>query len=279
MNTRPGEWNDQLSIDTPELVSLQYPLAGIGSRCLALLLDYALQAAFYLLTFLALLLVPDSAGSSHHVFHPHGSSGAAKWATAIVILVPFLLHWAYFTLFEALWDGRTPGKRVLRIRVIQQSGQSITFFQAMTRNLLRAIDFLPSFYAVGLFSVFITKTDQRLGDLAAGTLVVHEVKQESSMWEGSGARSFTASFFDNVPAAEIVSSGLPADALARVTTADLQAIDNFLARRLDIPLDVRATLAARLAAQLRTRMQLDSSLTIKNEMLIEGVMHDVRRVS
>ena len=276
MNARTGDWNDQLSIETPELVSLEYPLAGIGSRCLALLLDYAAQAAFYLLAMLAIVFLPGTTHSSRHVY-PQGSA-AAKWATAIVILVPFLLHWAYFTLFEAFWDGRTPGKRIMRIRVIQNTGRSITFFEAMTRNLLRAIDFLPGFYAIGLLSIFITKTDQRLGDLAAGTLVVHEVKQETSIWEGSGARSFTASIFENAPAAETVSSGLPADALARVTTADLQAIDSFLARRLDIPLDVRAALAARLASQLRARMQLGPSLAIRDETLIEGVMHDARGV-
>ena len=150
----------------------------------------------------------------------------------------------------------------------------------MTRNLLRAVDFLPGFYAIGLVSIFVTRTDQRLGDLAAGTLVVHEAKQESSIWEGSAARSFTATLFQNTPAAQIITSGLPADALAHVTVADLQAIDSFLTRRLDMPLDVRATLAARLASKLRLRMQLDPSFAaMRDESFIEGVMHDARRHS
>ena len=280
MNARTDQWNDQLSIDTPELISLDYPLAGIGSRALALLLDYGLQTAFYLLVFLAILVLPGSVGTSHPQAHPKDSAAAAKWAMAILILVPFLLHWAYFTLFESFWDGRTPGKRMMRIRVIQQSGRSLTFFEAMTRNLLRAVDFLPGFYAIGLVSIFVTRTDQRLGDLAAGTLVVHEAKQESSIWEGSAARSFTATLFQNTPAAQIITSGLPADALAHVTFADLQAIDSFLTRRLDMPLDVRATLAARLASKLRLRMQLDPSFAaMRDESFIEGVMHDARRHS
>ena len=91
-----------------------------------------------------------------------------------MVLIPFLLQWGYFALFEGLWHGQTPGKRVAKIRVIQQSGRAITIFESLSRNLVRVVDFLPAFYVVGTISIFITKRNQRLGDLVAGTLVVHE---------------------------------------------------------------------------------------------------------
>jgi hypothetical protein len=149
----------------------------------------------------------------------------------------------------------------------------------MIRNLIRAIDFLPSFYAVGVASLFITKRHQRLGDLAAGTLVVHEEKQEVSLWNGSGARSFTASMFETGPIqSRAAGSGMPADAVARLTRADLEAIDNFLARRLDLPLDIRAQLATRLVTQMKSRMRIDGPIALSDETLLEGLEHDARSV-
>ena len=160
------KFGDQLSIDTPELVALEFPLAGIGSRFIAILIDSLLQAAIVLaLIFGAMLFLPSLLKFE---------AASAKWFIAIVILVPFLLQWGYFALFEAFWNGQTPGKRVAKIRVIQQSGRAITLFESLARNLVRIIDFLPTSYIVGVISIFVTSRHQRLGDLVAGTLVVHE---------------------------------------------------------------------------------------------------------
>jgi len=92
---------------------------------------------------------------------------SAQWAEAIVIFTLFLFNWGYFTLFEAFWNGRTPGKRVAKIRVIQRSGRSIGLVESMARNLVRYVDQLPFFYAVGVITMFVTRQHQRLGDLAA----------------------------------------------------------------------------------------------------------------
>ena len=105
---------------------------------------------------------------------------SAQWAVAIVIFIIFLFNWGYFTLFEAFWNGRTPGKRVARIRVIQRSGRAIGLFESMARNLVRYVDQFPFFYAVGVITIFVTRQHQRLGDLAAGTLVVRDRAQESA---------------------------------------------------------------------------------------------------
>jgi hypothetical protein len=188
-----------------------------------------------------------------------------------------MFHWGYFTLFEAFWNGRTPGKRMVRIRVIHESGRSATFFESMVRNFIRIIDALPSVYAVGVTSLFITKRQQRLGDLAAGTLVIHEEKQETPLWNGTGARSFTAASFDRAPMPAVRNgSGLPADAIARLRSTDLEAIDSFLARRLDLPMDIRAGLASKLAAQMKRRMQVAETIPLSDETLLEGLERDAR---
>ena len=132
---------DRLNIDTPELVSIEMPLAGIGSRFIAILIDYLIWAAiFIVLTVLAAFLIPGLEIMDRI---------SADWAVGIAVLIVFLFHWGYFALFEGLSNGRTPGKRVARIRVIHCSGRAISFVESLTRNLVRFVDYLPSLYAVG----------------------------------------------------------------------------------------------------------------------------------
>jgi uncharacterized RDD family membrane protein YckC len=254
----------RFSIDTPELVALEFPLAGIGSRFIAILIDYGLQfAAFIVLVLSMMLFLP-----SMQKFE----STSAKWAIALLILIPFLLHWGYFTLFEGLWHGQTPGKRVAKIRVIQQSGRAITIFESLSRNFVRAIDFLPAFYVVGSISIFVTHRNQRLGDLVAGTLVVHEGQTHDH------AVANTRMFTQVAPQAAAVPrvTSIPADALGRLGEADLQAIETFLERRLDMTLEVRQSLATRLVASTAARMNLPSPTTMHPETFLEEVAYGVR---
>src|SRR3984885_2471582 len=139
--------HDQLTIDTPEQVALRFPVAGIGSRFLAILADTVLQIVVYVALFLVLVLILSSA--------PKTAAGGftrsgEKWLIAILILIHFLMYWGYFTLFEALKNGQTPGKMLFKLRVIQDSGRQITFFESMTRNLIRVVDMMPGFYLVGV---------------------------------------------------------------------------------------------------------------------------------
>ena len=142
--------SDQLSIDTPELVAIEMPLAGIGSRFIALLLDYLICGAGLLFMLLVFAVILPGILAFSKI--------SAQWATAFVIILVFLLQWGYFTLFEAFWNGRTPGKRVARIRVIQRSGRAIGLFESMARNLVRYVDQIPFFYAVGVIVVFFNQT-------------------------------------------------------------------------------------------------------------------------
>jgi uncharacterized RDD family membrane protein YckC len=259
------KFGDQLSIDTPELVALEFPLAGIGSRFIAILIDSLLQGATVLaLIFGAMLFLPSLLKFE---------AASAKWFIAMMILVPFLLQWGYFALFEAFWKGQTPGKRVANIRVIQQSGRAVTLLESIARNLVRIIDFLPASYITGVISIFVTSRNQRLGDLVAGTLVVHEgqAREPSSL---GNTRLFT----QTVPQAPVMSreTSLPADALSRLTTADLQAIETFLERRLDMALEVRQSLAVRLVASTAARMNTPPPTTMHPETFLEEVAYGVR---
>jgi uncharacterized RDD family membrane protein YckC len=143
---------------TPEKVPFSYRVAGMGSRWLAWLID---AAFIVLLGFMGAL-----AGSVLE----QGRPGLGQ---ALIGLWVFTLLWGYFLLFEWLWQGQTPGKRLLGIRVIQRLGTAVSFYQSAVRNLLRVVDSLPAFYALGFVVAACNRENRRLGDLAADTLVVH----------------------------------------------------------------------------------------------------------
>jgi uncharacterized RDD family membrane protein YckC len=270
---------DQLSIDTPELVALEFPVAGIGSRSIACIVDYAIQGAAIMLVLLGLALLAQSAPSAIAGPQMKGSRSAGVWATAIVLIVLFLFQWGYFSLFEAFWNGQTPGKRMLRLRVIQQGGQQIGFFHALSRNLLRIVDSLPGFYLVAIVFVFATKRSQRLGDLVAATMVVHERKVETPVWDGTAARSFTASLVEPAAAAQSTrSTGLAADVIARLDHGDLELIESFNARRLDLPYKAGSALAERLAGQMAGKMDASLPADMSPETFLELLANEMRMI-
>jgi uncharacterized RDD family membrane protein YckC len=265
--------SDQLSIDTPELVAIELPLAGIGSRFIALLVDYLIWGAgFLVFAVLAALILP-----AMHTF----SKISEQWAIAIVIFIIFLVNWGYFTLFEAFWNGRTPGKRVAKIRVIQRSGRPIGLFESMARNLIRYVDQFPfPLHVIGVIAMFATRQHQRLGDLAAGTLVVRDRQDEAPLWGESGARTFTAQVF--APAAFApephAALTLPAIGIAKLSAADLEVLEGFFARRLDMSMPTRETLAQRIAAALQAKSGLEPPPGASVETFLEATARQLRDV-
>lgn len=254
MGELPVELRDQLSIDTPELVQLEFPIAGVGSRSLACMFDYFLQFVAFVLFMLLMAWLASGAKSTTPA--PKTPDPSGVWAAAIFFLIVFLVQWGYFTLFEAFWGGRTPGKRLFRLRVIEQSGRSITFMDSLSRNLLRVVDGFPGLlYLVGAIFLFSTQRCQRLGDMVAGTIVIHEQKAEAPMWDGNGARTFTASLADTVSTEpQARPSGLPADLIAKLSLEDVEMLESFDARRLDLPVEAGNALAAKLARQMAEKM-------------------------
>jgi len=260
---------DQISIDTPELVSIEMPLAGIGSRFIALLIDYILwSVALFLLAMVGLVLSP-----ALRAFN----KVSAQWAEAIFIFVLFLFNWGYFTLFEAFWNGRTPGKKLAKIRVIQRSGRSIGLVESMARNLVRYVDQIPFFYAVGVITMFITKQHQRLGDLAAGTLVVRDREPETPLWGESSSRTFTAQIFATSAIPEPHHAvTLPSLGIGKLAASDLEVLESFFARRLDMSLETRALLAARIAAAIQAKSGLEIPEGASVETFLEATARQLR---
>lgn len=163
-------YDERLNIDTPENVTFGYEVAGIGSRFLATVFDTLLIIFLQLLVYTTLLLILSSISSVSAVLA--GTSEA--WLFGLLGLLAFAFFWGYYVFFEILWNGQSPGKRLIRLRVIRQDGTPAGVSEAIIRNLIRFIDFLPATYGVGVITMFIDRQSRRLGDLAAGTLVVYD---------------------------------------------------------------------------------------------------------
>ncbi|UOQ45034.1 RDD family protein [Halobacillus salinarum] len=162
----------QLNIKTPEHVALQFNLAGLGSRAAAQIIDSVLLTVMYIGLFLAAVFI-----NSHSTWFL--LSEVSAYVTAVIIVVTFLIFWGYFFLFELLTGGKTPGKMLVGIRVIQENGSSATAISLLIRNLLRIVDMLPTNYLLGMAFVFFHTHHKRIGDIVGGTLVVYERKKKN----------------------------------------------------------------------------------------------------
>jgi uncharacterized RDD family membrane protein YckC len=226
------EYEDVLTIETPEGVDLMLTLAGVGSRFVSAIVDYLIQAG--LLIALALLLFGGVAIGD-------GDAGSGV-VIAVYSLASFLVFVGYDVTFEVLNSGQTPGKRMNGLRVVRTGGQPIGFVTSAVRNVLRLIDWLPLGYAVGMLAILVTKRNQRLGDLAAGTLVVRARKPAPSP-----VVAVTPS--DAQPVPDVAGWDTTA-----ITADELAAVRSFLDRRDTLELGVRNQIAATLADGLRPKV-------------------------
>jgi uncharacterized RDD family membrane protein YckC len=271
----PTESVDEHGIDTPEQVELRFPLAGLGSRFLAGMVDMLIQSAANLVLILV-IVIAFSAGLKTGALD-RMSDAAGKWFAAGIIFIYFLLYWGYFSLFEAFRNGQTPGKRVMKIRVIKDSGRQITFFEALARNLLRVVDLLPGLYLVGVISILVTRQNKRLGDLVADTIVVHERTDEFGGYIGlPTGRGFISGAYTMPEAPAPVASSIPADRIARLSPDDLHLIDSFLARALSLPTDRRAILGSRLLDGLCVKMDVPVPMEVPPERTLEALSYALR---
>lgn len=149
----------ELTITTPEHVPIRLEPAGAGSRFLAILIDFGIVLAISA-TIAQLLLT----------ILPRGI------AAAIHVTANFVLTWGWHVWFETRKQGRTPGKRALKIRVIDARGLPISLYQSLVRNITRVLDFLPVFYGIGAIAVLASPARRRLGDIVADTLVVRDAQ-------------------------------------------------------------------------------------------------------
>ncbi|MDT4965888.1 MAG: hypothetical protein QOJ64_625 [Acidobacteriota bacterium] len=257
---------ETLIIETPERVPLHFALASIGNRFLACAFDHALQTTAFAILYYVFMEVAGALALG-------GAGGASKWVLALFGIVAFVIWVSYFIIFEWLWNGQTPGKRWLKLRVIREDGRPITFWEAMTRNLLRIVDLIwPPFYSIGLICVFISGRDQRVGDLVAATVVVREREAE--------APSFNQVFDSPVSDSALRRSFRPvpftAD-LGSLGEREIEVVETFLRRRWDLPDQSRMWLAWRVATPILYKLRPGYELsTFTYEGFLEELLHRYR---
>jgi len=243
---------DKLTIDTPEQTALEFPLAGIGSRFLAMAADTAIQ-------FIVGIVVLISAGvlaGTLNVF----SKASPQWIAAIVIICMFLLNAAYFAFFEVIWNGQTPGKRYAKLRVMKDDGRPIGVYEAIVRNLMRIVDGLPGIYGVGIICVLVNKENKRLGDFVAGTVVVHEKTLE-------GVR----------PVSQIkVDDTLPVFDASNISLEEIQLIETFLQRRDQWDPGVRTSMATQISLKIGDKLGVRVYGWPRTENFLEAVLQQCR---
>jgi uncharacterized RDD family membrane protein YckC len=241
-------FEDRLTIDTPEGVALELTLAGVGSRFASALVDYLIQ--FAILIALGALLYALG-------LDPFTGDGftAAVWTLSF-----FVLFLGYDIAFEVLNAGRTPGKQLNGLRVVRETGAPVTFATSAVRNVLRIVDILPGLYLVGIGAILATPRNQRLGDLAAGTLVLRERR--------------------SLPPETRISPSVqvPSWDTSAVTPEELDAVVAFLGRRSDLPAGARIQVAAELAGRLRPKIGGTVAGTDGDEMFLERLVAAKRGV-
>jgi uncharacterized membrane protein SpoIIM required for sporulation/uncharacterized RDD family membrane protein YckC len=227
-----------VDIETPELVTFSYTIAGVGSRVAAALIDYLLCLLLFILIIVGMAFL-----GANRLARIGGTSSDA-WALAIIVLAQFFILWGYYVLWEGLADGQTPGKRYMRLRVVSDGGYSVSFAGSAIRNLVRIVDMQPVFtYGAGIISIVATKQGKRLGDLAAGTIVVREqlVHRESGIGRGP-AEGGRGKSIEERGAASVAT----APRQARLTDDEFAVVERFIERRAALDPVRRVELATRL---------------------------------
>jgi uncharacterized RDD family membrane protein YckC len=232
-----------VQVRTGEAVVIQYELAGLGSRFLAVVIDMLVQflIAIVLLVGYA-FIAPAVARFAHgkHIF---------AWLIALGVAMSFAIFFGWFIIFETWWSGRTPGKRALGLRVVRDGGFPLDAGASVIRNVVRIAELFLGFYAISAISALLSKENKRLGDFAAGTIVVRDRAEAPADLDAYLAR-----------AAVRTDTGLRDD--------DRTLIDRFLARRKTLDRNARVRLAAQIAAHVRPTLRAQYA-HLNDEALLE----------
>jgi uncharacterized RDD family membrane protein YckC len=234
------EFEDRMTIETPEGLTVTVPLAGVGSRFVAAGIDWTIQ-----------IILVVSALAVFVGFGVGGGASAGLFAVSV-----FVVFFVYDVAFEVLAGGRTPGKRWTGLRVVRSGGQPVGFVASSIRNLLRLIDLLPGVYLVGITSILVTKRNQRLGDLAADTIVARAPRRAARVGEPVAPAPLAPS--------------LASWDVSGVTTEELAAVRSFLERRGSLDRGAREQLARTMAERLRPRVGgIADAGSMSNELFLE----------
>jgi uncharacterized RDD family membrane protein YckC len=244
---------EKLTIETPEQIELEFPVAGLGSRGMALLVDSLIQAIVVITVLVVSSVISPDLGRYWVT--------AGKWMEALIIFLLFCLYWGYFAVFETFWNGQTPGKRQAKIRVITASGRPINVFEAIARNFLRVVD-LQLAYVVGAVAIAVDRKNRRLGDMVAGTVVIHEIQEQGdSYWYAQQNTGDTA---------------VPVEAVSAMTAQEFQLVETFLNRRLDLPYLQRQETARTIAERIGLRLNVPVADRPSSENFLEELSRRYR---
>jgi uncharacterized RDD family membrane protein YckC len=253
-----NSFSNKLTIETPEQIGLDFAIAGVGSRFLALALDMLIQAGIG--------LVVGIGGGIGMAMMARRMPKSSIWGVAILLVFFFLLYFGYFAFFEIIWNGQTPGKRRTGIRVIKDSGRPLTPAESIGRNLMRIVDWMPSLYAVGIVSALMTKENKRLGDLVVGSLVVRE----------SSLRELKPTWQPAQPSTLAV--GAPIGS-AHLSVEEFALVESFLHRRLELEPNVRFRMADEIVRRLKPNLTLPAENTSSSEKILEALAYERRATS
>jgi uncharacterized RDD family membrane protein YckC len=227
--------DSELVVATPERVSFDYQVAGLATRAIAQIVD---------LVILAFVL-----GGVYFFAIAVGAAGQDVAAYLIAIIGSFVVIFGYFWGCEALWSGQTVGKKIFRLRAVGDRGEPMTFMQAGVRNIVRIVDFIPYAYGVGLVVLFINGRGKRLGDLAAGTIVVKD-SDYLPLWKVPGGRP-TDPPPPPMPTAAPLMPASSSELLLRRLDPDLRRFVTLYGRRRpELPPHLRAQLAGQVQESL-----------------------------
>jgi uncharacterized RDD family membrane protein YckC len=238
-----------LDVRTPESISFSYELAGLGSRFLALLVDLTIQVVVFVAIFAGLAYAGGKTATGRAGAPVHDTF-VESLAIALVVAIVFIVAFGYFIAFEALWNGQTPGKKLLGLRVVLDGGYPIDFGASLIRNLIRVGEQLVGFYALSAVSALLSHENKRLGDLAAGTIVVREARLSvpSNLREHYDATVYSSTTY--------------------LTGEERALLARFLERRDALSSERRAEFAAQLAARVRPRVPPELA-DLPDEALLE----------
>jgi len=241
---RPAS-DSELVVATPERVSFDYKVAGLATRGIAQLLDLLILSGVLLGVYFTALAL--------------GEVGADSAAFLLAVIGSFVIVFGYFWACEAFWSGQTVGKRVFRLRAVGDRGEPMTFVQAGIRNVIRIVDFLPYGYGVGLVTLFVNGRGKRLGDLAAGTIVVKD-SEFVQLWQLPGGLPPPPPPPPppGAPQPPAYAPSSPAFAPASLAEMELRRLDpelrrfiaSYARRRFELPPDLRAQLAGQVMGLL-----------------------------
>lgn len=241
---------NQVKLATPESVELEFTLAGLGNRALALLIDYLIWGMI-----LVVILFTWGVLSTQI---PDGLDLALEqWGLAIAILLIFFVYVGYFVIFETLWQGQTPGKRFVKIRVIQDNGKPIGLQQATLRALLRPIDDTLS---LGVLFMLFNRQEKRIGDLVAGTIVIQV--------EGGANKKIVVSS----QAQAIANQLLQEATLENLLPDDFAVVREYLRRRSGLDATAKLELSRKLGKQLKELIALETMpMQVSADLFLEAV--------